>query len=106
MRASRVSGMLPIMESPTSAYVYIATSKGLAKSYVGVSVSLLDMEWIAKFGVDDLVWFESFSDIAHAQTRADQLEEMPEGQRRSLFLNGNPEQSDLSPRIWGSDEEA
>lgn len=93
------------MDSPTSAYVYIATSKGLARSYVGVSVSLLDMEWVSKFGVDDLVWFEGFSDTAHAQTRADQLGGMPEVQRRSLFLNGNPAQADLSPRIWGSDEE-
>lgn len=40
------------MGTQTSGYVYVATSEGLAQSYVGVSRSLLDMEWIAKFGVD------------------------------------------------------
>jgi predicted GIY-YIG superfamily endonuclease len=93
------------MDTPTSGYVYIATSDGLANSYVGVSASLLDMEWIAKYGVDSLVWFEGYADVALAQARADQLADMSEDQRRCLFLNSNPTQADLSPRIWGSDEE-
>lgn len=93
------------MERPTSGYVYIATSEGLPNSYVGVSESLLDMEWIAKYGVDDLVWFEGYSDIAGAETRAAELLDLSEDQRRSLFLNGNPTQADLTPRIWGSDKE-
>ena len=94
------------MSTPTSGYVYIATSEGLAQSYVGVSASLLDMEWIAKFGVNDLVWFEGYSDIRLAQTRADGLWSMSEDQRRGMILCGNPTLTDLSPRIWGSQEEA
>ncbi|WP_420472034.1 hypothetical protein [Brevundimonas sp. FT23042] len=93
------------MDTSGSGYVYIATSDGIANSYVGVSASLLDMEWIAKYGVDNLVWFEGYSDIALAQARADQLGNMSEDQRRSLFLKGNPTQADLSARIWGSDKE-
>lgn len=93
------------MDTPTSGYVYIATSKGLTKSYVGVAISLLDMEWIAKFGVDDLVWFEGHSDVALAQTRADELRDMSEYQRRSVFLKDNPTQTDLTSRIWGSNNE-
>ncbi|WP_396592963.1 hypothetical protein [Brevundimonas sp. R86498] len=93
------------MGTPTSGYVYIATSEGLPQSYVGVSTSLLDMEWIAKFGVNDLVWFEGYSDVALAQNRADALWSMSEDQRRSLILGGNPTLTDLSPRIWGSDKE-
>ncbi|MNE02168.1 hypothetical protein D3C80_946350 [compost metagenome] len=93
------------MDIPTSGYVYIATSEGLARSYVGVSASLLDMEWIAKYGVDNLVWFEGYPDIVLAHARADQLKDMSEDERRSLFLAGNPTQADLSPRIWGSDKE-
>ncbi|RYF31453.1 MAG: hypothetical protein EOO23_02505 [Comamonadaceae bacterium] len=93
------------MDTRTTGYVYIATSEGLAQSYVGVSASLLDMEWIAKFGVNDLVWFEGYSDLALAQTRADDLWSMSEDQRRSLILGGNPMLTDLSPRIWGSDNE-
>lgn len=93
------------MDTPTSGYVYIATSKGLTKSYVGVAISLLDMEWIAKYGVDDLVWFEGHSDVGLAQTRADELWDMSEDQRRSIFLKDNPTHADLTPRIWGSDHE-
>ena len=93
------------MDTPTSGYVYIATRDGLPNSYVGVSASLLDMEWIAKYGVDNLVWFEGYSDVALAQARANQLADMSEDQRRSLFMTGNPTQADLSPRIWGSDKE-
>lgn len=93
------------MDTPTSGYVYIATSDGLPSSYVGVSASLLDMEWIAKYGVDNLVWFEGYSDVALAQARANQLADMSEDQRRSLFMTGNPTQADLSPRVWGSDKE-
>jgi hypothetical protein len=51
------------MEASSSGYVYIATSEGLARTYVGVSRSLLDMEWIAKYGVDNLVWFAGYSGI-------------------------------------------
>jgi predicted GIY-YIG superfamily endonuclease len=93
------------MGTPTSGYVYIATSEGLTQSYVGVSASLLDMEWIAKFGVDNLVWFEGYSDVALAQTRADDLWSMSEDQRQSVIVSGNPTMTDLSPRIWGSDKE-
>lgn len=93
------------MDTPTSGYVYIASSEGLARSYVGVSASLLDMDWIVKYGVDNLVWFEGHGDIALAQAHADRLSDMSEDQRRSLILKGNPTQADLSPRIWGSDEE-
>lgn len=93
------------MDTSGSGYVYIATSDGIASSYVGVSASLLDMEWIVKYGVDNLVWFEGYSDIALAQARADQLGNMSEDQRRNLFLKGNPNQADLSARIWGSDKE-
>lgn len=93
------------MDTSASGYVYIATSEGLDVSYVGVSGSLLDMEWIAKYGVDDLVWFEGYADVALAQARANQLNDMSEDERRSLFLTGNPTQADLSPRVWGSDKE-
>ena len=63
------------------------------------------MEWIAKFVVNDLVWFEGYPDVALAQTRADALWSMSEDQRRSLILRGDPTLTDLSPRIWSSDEE-
>ncbi len=93
------------MDTRTPGYVYIATSEGTARSYVGVSASLLDMEWIPKFGVDNLVWFEGYSDIALARARAIQLTDMSDDQRRNLFLQGNPTQGDLSYRVWGSDSE-
>lgn len=93
------------MGTPTSGYVYIATSKGPTQSYVGVSASLLDMEWIAKFGVDDLVWFEGYSDVARAKARADEVRSMSEDQRRSLVLSSNPTLTDLTARIWGSGKE-
>ena len=89
------------MEASSSGYVYLATSEGLARTYVGVSRSLLDMEWIAKFGVDNLVWFAGYSDIRLAEARADELGAMPEAERQRLILKGNPTQADLSPRIWG-----
>ena len=87
------------MGTQTSGYVYVATSEGLAQSYVGVSGSLLDMEWIAKFGVDNLVWFEGYADVALAQARADGLSAMPEDQRRSLILRGNPTLIDLPAHL-------
>lgn len=93
------------MGTPTSGYVYIATCKGLTQSYVDVAPSLLDMDWIAKFGVNDLVWFEGYSDVARAQARADELRSMSEDQRRSFVLSGNPTLTDLTARIWGSDKE-
>jgi predicted GIY-YIG superfamily endonuclease len=93
------------MDATTSGYVYIATTEGLDRSYVGVSASLLDMDWIPKYGVDNLVWFEGYVDIALAQARADQLRNMSEDERRSLVLRGNPAQVDLCARIWSSNEE-
>jgi hypothetical protein len=93
------------MHTSTAGYIYIATSEGCGRSFVGVSASLLDMEWIVKYGVNDLVWFQGYADITLAQARADQLSDMSEDQRRSLIRNGNPTLVDLSPRIWGSDEE-
>jgi hypothetical protein len=92
------------MDSSISGYAYIATSEGLARSYAGASASLLEMEWIAKYGVDDLVWFEGYSDIMLAQVRADELAALSEEQRRGLVLRGNPTQADLSSRIWSSEE--
>lgn len=93
------------MATQTSGYVYIATSKDLATSYVGVSASLLDMDWIPKFGVDNLVWFQGYSDMALADARAETLRGMSDDDRRRLVLKSNPRQADLSPSIWGSDND-
>ena len=61
------------------------------------------MEWIAKYGVDNLVWFAGYSDICLAEARANELSAMPEDERQSLIQKNNPTQADLSPRIWGDD---
>lgn len=93
------------MQFSPPGYVYIATSEGITRSFVGVSKSLLDMERITKFGVDALVWFEGYTDMALALARAEQLSDLSEDERRNVFLRNNPDQSDLSARIWGSDPE-
>lgn len=85
------------------AYVYVATGQGVSESYVDLSQSLLGMEWIAKYGVDDLVWFEGHADYNNATQRAAELRVMTESERRELVRRHNPEQLDLSSRIWGSD---
>jgi hypothetical protein len=86
-----------------TAYVYIATSKDSSSSYVDVSQCLLEMQWIAKYGVDDLVWFEGYADRNIADQRVADLRSMSEAGRRDLIQRNNPDQVDLSPRIWGSD---
>lgn len=87
----------------TDTYVYIATDKGSSRSFVGTTSSLLGMEWIAVFGVDHLVWFDSWADEGAAQKRMQELRAMTEEERAAVFLKHNPERLDLYHRIQCSD---
>ena len=93
------------MTTEPPAYVYIASDGGASGSFVGLARSLLDMDWISLFGVDRLVWFEGFGDEALARTGMMQLRSLSEDDRRAIVLRYNPEQSDLSHRVWSSDPE-
>lgn len=103
------SNALTVMETAggrmTDIYVYIAASEGMSSSYVDAAPSLLSMEWIAKYGVDDLVWFEGFTDVNLANRRVADLRSLTHKERRDLVERSNPDHADLSPRIWGSDPE-
>lgn len=92
------------MKHSTPVYVYIAANQSAGASFVGITPTLLDMAWIAKYGVDNLVWFEAF-DTSAAEVRAKELRSLSEAQRESVFLRHNPDRSDLTPRIWASDPE-
>ena len=91
------------MTGDANFYVYIATEKDCRRSYVGMTSSLLGMEWIAKFGVDDLVWFDSWSNELSALARVEELRSLTEEEREAIFLKHNPERIDLYPRIQCSD---
>lgn len=91
------------MDQRLPVYVFIAANKAGGASCVGTTRSLLEMPWIATFGVDNLVWFEGCTDRAQADERARTLSEMTETERQAVFLSHNPEREDLTPRIWASD---
>jgi hypothetical protein len=63
------------------------------------------MDWIAEYGVNDLVWFEAFSDEAAGHAHAAELRGKTEIERQSLFRRYNPNGSNLARRIWSSDPE-
>lgn len=87
----------------TDTYVYIATDKAPSRSFVGVTSSLLRMDWIAEFGVDNLVWFDSCSNELAARKRMEELRAMTEEERAAVFLEHNPDRLDLYHRIQCSD---
>lgn len=91
------------MEEDSPAYVYIATDIGLDRSYVGVSASLLSMDWIARYGVDHLVWFEGHDDVSLAERRAHELSMLTEDKRQEIIAISNPSKKDLTDQIWGLD---
>jgi D-serine deaminase-like pyridoxal phosphate-dependent protein len=86
-------------------YVYIAGDKDGGDTYVGLCQSLLSMEWIAKYGVDNLLWYEGYPRSEAEQFRKS-LSAAPEERRQKIFLRNNSERRDLSRRIWSSDEES
>lgn len=92
------------MSSEDHLYVYIAANKEGGQSYAGITSSLLSMEWIVKYGVDNLVWFEAYL-ASEAEQYKKLLDEAPEEDRQAIFLPHNPERLDLAPRIWSSDPE-
>ena len=91
------------MSEMSGTYVYIAKDRGGSRSYVGVATSLLEMGWISDFGVNHLVWFDSWPIEADALAHAERLREMTESERSGVFLKHNPEEIDLYARIQCSD---
>lgn len=87
-------------------YVYILTNQRNGTLYVGVTSDLRQRVWqhknktfegfTAKYGVDRLVYFESFRAISYAIAREKQLKAGSRRKKLQLIESQNPAWADLA----------
>jgi putative endonuclease len=90
-------------------YVYPVASRRHGKLYLGVTNNLLRRAqqhktrgmpgFNARYGVDRLVWFESYDDPTVAITREKQLKKWRRDWKIRLIEERNPEWLDLYPAL-------
>jgi putative endonuclease len=90
-------------------YVYILASRRYGTLYLGVTSDLVKRMWehregfvdgfTRKYGVKQLVWFETHDDIVSAITREKQLKEWKRAWKMDLIHRSNPMWRDLYPDV-------
>jgi putative endonuclease len=90
-------------------YVYLLASKPHGTLYVGVTSDLARRVWehkckglpgfAARYGVDNLVWFESHDSAEAAIRREKQIKEWKRAWKISLIESDNPHWIDLFPSV-------
>ncbi len=92
-------------------YVYMLANRQQGTLYVGATTDLVGRTWQHKsgtidgftkqYGVDRLVYFEAFEDIAMAVLRERQIKKWNRDWKIRLIEENNPEWRDLYPEIAG-----
>lgn len=92
-------------------YVYLLASRPYGTLYIGVTSDLVWRVWqhrahcvagfTARYGVDQLVWYETHGDILAAITREKQLKEWKRAWKIALIQKTNPHWRDLFDDICG-----
>jgi putative endonuclease len=92
-------------------WVYILASKPHGTLYIGVTNSLVRRVWqhkqrsddgfTARYGVDQLVYFEAFRDITNAIAREKVLKGWRRDRKIELIIRDNPTWKDLSDGWYG-----
>jgi putative endonuclease len=92
-----------------SYYVYFLASKRHGTLYVGVTNNIVRRGhehklkatdgFTKRYGVDKLVWFESYDDINTAITREKELKKWRRDWKIRLIEEQNPEWTDLFPGV-------
>jgi putative endonuclease len=90
-------------------YVYVLASKRNGTLYVGVRSALVQRVWqhktkavagfTARYGVDQLVYFEAHGDATGAIQRDKQLKKWRRAWKIQLIEERNPQWRDLYPEI-------
>lgn len=90
-------------------YVYVLASKPYGTLYVGVTSDLAGRVWqhkdkavsgfTARYGVDRLVWFESYDTIEEAIRREKRIKEWKRDWKINLIERDNPRWIDLYPTL-------
>jgi putative endonuclease len=88
-----------------SSYVYIMASDRYGTLYIGVTSDLVKRVWehkegaadgfTKKYGVKQLVWYETHEDMLAAITREKQLKKWNRGWKVNLIQEKNPDWQDL-----------
>lgn len=88
-----------------SSYVYILASRPYGTLYIGVTSDLIRRVWqhkegfvagfTKKYGVKQLVWYETHSEIIAAITREKHIKEWPRDWKINLIQSTNPAWHDL-----------
>ena len=94
-------------------YVYILASKRYGTLYIGVTNNLLKRVWehkeklvpgfTAEYAVDQLVYFEKYSDVNEALAREKQLKNWKRQWKINMINEHNPEWNDLRTSFVGRD---
>jgi putative endonuclease len=90
-------------------YVYMLASKKYGTLYLGVTNNIVRRVFehrsktiggfTARYGVDKLVWFETYADATTAISREKELKKWRRDWKIRLIEEQNPEWSDLYPGI-------
>jgi putative endonuclease len=86
-------------------WVYLMASRRNGTLYIGVTNNLAQRAWqhrtgigsefVAKYGVTRLVWYESYADVNEAIKREKQLKKWERRWKLELIEKMNPEWEDL-----------
>jgi len=86
-------------------FVYLLASKPYGTLYIGVTTNLVRRVWehktkavpgfTAKYGVDNLMWFEHHEDWESAIRRVKQIKELKRNWKIELIEKDNPRWLDL-----------
>ncbi len=92
-------------------YVYILANKKNGTLYIGITSDLIKRIYehknktfkgfTAKYGVDKLVYYETFGDIELAIQREKQMKKWNRAWKAKYIYDTNPEWEDLYDRIVG-----
>jgi len=90
-------------------FVYLLASGRNGTLYVGVTSDLTGRIWehkakqvpgfTARYGVDQLIWFEQHDDITEAIQREKQIKRWKRQWKLDLFRDTNPDWHDLYPGL-------
>ena len=90
-------------------YVYMLASKPYGTLYIGVTSDLVKRVWehkskavpgfAARYGVENLVWFEAYDSAEAAIRREKQIKEWKRNWKITLIETDNPQWVDLYPGL-------
>ncbi|MGA8854891.1 MAG: GIY-YIG nuclease family protein [Christiangramia sp.] len=92
-----------------NSYIYILANKNRTVLYIGVASELKTRliqhkngkgsGFTKKYNINDLLYFEEFTDISQAISREKQLKNWHKDWKLNLIKTGNPEMKDLFPEL-------